>query len=419
MIERRTYALTAAGLKVIVAGAGLGGLSAAIGLRRSGHRVVVLEQADALGTVGAGIQIAPNAARLLDRLGVIDHLRPTGVPAEAAIRRRWSDGSVIGEVTLGDQVLRQFGASYWCALRSDVHAALVETATEQAGDGPPVEIVLGARVTGVSTSGPDRATVTIEGGREQSGDVVIGADGIRSPVRDSLFGALPPTFSGRVTNRHLLDASRYEDDAELAELFSRPAQNIWIGPGGHVITHPISSCTGIYMGVTTAGIPDDQAFWSAAVDKDTLLERFAAWDPRVVRLIAAAPPATGYGLHDSTPMDTWSTGRVALLGDACHPMLPFQAQGAAQAVEDGAVLAGVLDGVAPDDVSAALARYVSLRMPRASRVQAASRANGALWHLDDGPAQVARDAELASGAADFTSYQWLWSSNPDGTPLEG
>ena len=175
-------------------------------------------------------------------------------------------------------------------------------------------------------------------------------------------------------------------DPELASIVERPAQNIWIGPGGHVITHPVSAGAGIYMGVTTADMTEDDAFWSAAVEKSTLLERFAAWDPRVLRLIEAAPPATGYGLHDSTPLEHWSVGRVCLLGDACHPMLPFQAQGAAQAVEDGAVLADVLRGVGSSGVPAALARYVDARRPRASRVQAASRANGALWHLDDGPA---------------------------------
>jgi salicylate hydroxylase len=403
-------------LRCIVAGAGLGGLAAAIGLRRAGHEVLVLEQADALGTVGAGIQIAPNAARLLDRWGVIDELRPTGVPAEAAIRRRWRDGSVIGEVTLGDEVLRRFGASYWCALRSDVHAALVAVATEDDGEGPPVEIRLGARVQGVGSRGPDQATVLLDGDREEGADVVIGADGIRSAVRDSVFGSLPPTFSGRVTNRHLLDRSAVADDPALAAIFARPAQNIWIGPGGHVITHPTRAGEGIYMGVTTAGLSDEDAFWSAAADKDTLLERFAEWDPRVLHLIAAAPEATGYGLHDTTPLERWSDERVCLLGDACHPMLPFQAQGAAQAVEDGAVLAHVLTGVARDDVAAALERYVELRRPRASRVQAASRSNGKLWHLDDGPEQRERDVELASGAADFTSYEWLWSPGPDGLP---
>src|ERR1700712_426703 len=144
-------------LRCIIAGAGLGGLSAAIALRQAGIEVVVLEQAEALGTVGAGIQLAPNAARLLDGWGVIGRLRGKGVPAEAAIRRRWRDGSVLGEGTLGDEGVRRFGASYWCSLRSDVHAALVATATDPSGPGSPVEIRLGAHVTGVRSTGPDRA----------------------------------------------------------------------------------------------------------------------------------------------------------------------------------------------------------------------------------------------------------------------
>jgi salicylate hydroxylase len=407
-------------LRIIIAGAGLGGLAAAIGLRRAGHDVLVLEQAPALGTVGAGIQMAPNASRILDRLGVIEHLRATGVPAEAAIRRRWRDGSVIGEVPLGAEVLRQVGASYWCSLRFDLHDALVATATEEAGEGTPVEIVLDARVEGIAANGPELATIAFSGGRQESGDVVIGADGIRSVVRESVFGAGPaPTFSGRVTNRHLLDRAWFDDDPPLAEIFARPAQNIWIGPGGHVITHPTRGGAGIYMGVTTAGMSEDEAFWSEPADKATLLERFSTWDPRLGRLIARAPEATGYGLRDSTPMPAWSVGRVALLGDAAHAMLPFQAQGAAQAVEDGAVLADVLTGIGSAEVPVALERYFALREPRASRVQAASRANGKLWHIDDGPEQQERDRDLASGAADFTSYQWLWSCGPDGVPIPG
>ena len=176
-------------LRCIIVGAGLGGLWAAIALRSTGHDVLVLEQADVLGTVGAGIQLAPNAARLLDRWGVIEQAATDGVPAEAAIRRRWRDGAELGRIELGEWVLHQFGASYWCALRSDVHAALVSTATDPGAGREPCRADARRTCGQGQLDRPARATVVLASGREEHADVVIGADGIRSAVRDSLFGA--------------------------------------------------------------------------------------------------------------------------------------------------------------------------------------------------------------------------------------
>lgn len=397
-------------LRCVIVGAGLGGLAAAIALRRIGHEVVVLEQADALGTVGAGIQMAPNASRLLDAWGVVARFESSGVPAQAAIRRGWSDGEILGEVMMGDELLKQVGASYWCLHRADLHAALVDAATAPEDRGPPAEIRLAAPATAVASTGPDQAIV-LAGGEEVAGDLVIGADGIRSVVRADLFGPKSPWFSGRVTNRHVLDAALLREDEGLAELLARPAQNIWLGPNGHVITHPIKGGEGLYMGVTRAGLEPDEAFWSSAVDPEELKAQIEGWDPRIGRLIDAAPTITAYGLHDSEPMESWSIERTGLLGDACHAMLPFQAQGAAQAIEDGAALANALAEF-PDDVQAALRRYEDGRKPRATRVQDASRANAALWHLPEGEEQKKRDADLRSGSGDFKSYQWLWSGGP-------
>jgi salicylate hydroxylase len=225
-------------LRCIIAGAGLGGLSAAIALRQAGHEVTVLERAAELGTVGAGIQIAPNAARLLGAWGVVDAFRPDAVRAEAAIRRRWQDGAILGEVLMGEAVERRFGAAYWCLHRADLHRALVDVATGERGSGPPVEIHLGCPVSGVTATGPNEARVVTAAGEEFSGHVVIGADGINSAVRDALFGPQPHSFSGRVTNRHVLDMADIAHDEELIQLLERPAQNIWLGPGGSALTHP-------------------------------------------------------------------------------------------------------------------------------------------------------------------------------------
>lgn len=402
-------------LRCVIVGAGLGGLAAAIALRRAGHEVVVVEQADALGTVGAGIQMAPNASRLLDRWGVVARFENVGVPAEAAIRRRWNDGEVLGEAPMGQTLIERVGASYWCLHRADLHEALVGAATDPDDQGPPVEIRLDAAATAVVSTGPDEAIV-VAGEREVRGDLVVGADGIRSVVRTSLFGPASPWFSGRVTNRHVLDARRIREDAELAAMIERPAQNIWLGPNGHVITHPIKDGEGLYMGVTRAGLEPDDAFWSAPVDPVELKAQIEGWDHRIHRLIDLAPTITAYGLHDAEPMEAWSVDRVGLLGDACHAMLPFQAQGAAQAIEDGAGLAVALRQHG-DDVSAALRRYEEIRKPRVTRVQEASRANASLWHLPEGPEQVRRDEDLRSGSSDFKSYEWLWMATDelDGT----
>ena len=149
-----------------------------------------------------------------------------------------------------------------------------------------------------------------------------------------------------------------------------------------------------YMGVTTTGLEDEDPFWSTPVDRETLKAKLAGWDPRITRLIDAAPPATAYGLHDSTPLPRWNADRVCLLGDACHAMLPFQAQGAAQAIEDASVLGALLSRVEACDVPRALSSYAALRQPRTAQVQDASRANRAQWHLPDGRDQEQRDAAL-------------------------
>lgn len=403
-------------LRCVIAGAGLGGMSAAIALRRAGHEVIVLEQADELGTVGAGIQMAPNASRLLDAWGVLDVLRPVAVRAEAAIRRRFSDGAILGESQMGQELERRFGAGYWCMHRADLHAALVDVATRDDGVGMPVEVRLACAATGVSATGPDQARLSTSAGDELTADVLVGADGIRSVIRDSVFGAQPQSFSGRVTNRHVLQIAAIEDDEELMELLARPAQNIWLGPQGSALTHPLRAGTGFYLAITKAGVTEDEAVWSMPVSKDEELARLTEWDPRLTRLVQAAPSVTAYGLHDSEPMERWSEGRVVLIGDACHAMLPFQAQGAGQAVEDGAVLAAQLSNVSASEVQQAIAGFVSIRKPRTEKVQKASRANAALWHLPDGPEQQRRDAQLASGSGDFKSYEWLWRAGPDGAP---
>ncbi len=408
--------MTGSRLKIVIAGAGLGGMAAAIALRRAGHAVEIVEKAPALGVVGAGIQQGPNASRLLQAWGVVDHFKGRGVKAQAAVRRRWDTGEVLGEMPMGDELEKQIGASYWCLHRADLHDALVAVASGEEGPGQPVEIRLGHGVADVVSTGPDKATIRLDNGDEVSGDVIVGAEGIRSVIRKSLFGEVKTNFSGRIVNRHIIDITKIKDDPELGEILGRPVQTIWLGPSGSALIHPIWAGNGIYLGATRAGIPDSEAIWTENTDKEKLRREFTGWDPRLLRLMAMADNVTGYGLHDLVPMEKWSKDRVVLLGDACHAMLPFQAQGAGQAVEDGAVLAETLTHVANSDVPAALEAYAERRKPRTLKVQQASRYNADLWHMPDGEGQRARDKGLRTGSSDFESYAWLWKAGPDGAP---
>lgn len=407
----------ASSLNVVIAGAGLGGMAAAIALRRAGHKVTMIEKAPALGVVGAGIQMGPNASRLLQAWGVVDRFSGKGVKAEAALRRRWNTGEILGEQPMGERLEKAIGAAYWCLHRADLHDALVATATDPAGFGTPVRIRLGLEVAGVDALGPEQASLKLSDGEIVSGDVVIGADGIRSNIRASIWGQVPTRWSGRIVYRHIIDVTEARKDPELAQLLQRPVQQIWLGPSGSALMHPIWAGRGVYVGTTRAGIPEAEAIWTNTIDKASLAAQFPGWDPRLLRLMSFADQVTGYGLHELTPMPEWSRGRVVLLGDACHAMLPFQAQGAGQAIEDGAVLARYLTGVDSAGIAAALNGYAAERQPRTLKVQQASRANADLWHISDGEAQRQRDEGLKQGSSDFESYKWLWAAGPGLAPV--
>jgi salicylate hydroxylase len=397
-------------------GAGLGGLSAAIALRRAGHRVIVIEKAPALNAVGAGIQMAPNASRLLQAWGVAERFVGKGVKAEAALRRRWNTGEILGEQPMGPRLEQEIGAPYWCLHRADLHEALVATAIDPAGSGIPVQIRLGLEVEGVASSDGEQASVVLANGDAVAGDVIVGADGIRSNIRRSIWGDVPIRWSGRIVYRHIIEITEALRDRELSRLLSRPVQQIWLGPNGSALMHPIWDGRGVYLGTTRAGIPQSHAIWTNVMDRAELARQFEGWDPRLLKLMSLADTVTGYGLHDLTPMPEWTHGRVALLGDACHAMLPFQAQGAGQAIEDGAVLAHHLSHILANDVPTALASYARERQPRTLKVQQASHMNADLWHLADGEKQQLRDEGLRKGLSDFESYKWLWSTGFDMAP---
>ncbi|WP_421997542.1 FAD-dependent monooxygenase [Reyranella sp.] len=381
--------------RIAVAGGGIGGLAAALHLLQAGFDVQVYEQAPRIGEVGAGIQISPNAARLLIRLGLKSALDRAGVRPQAVHQKRWDDGRTLQRAPLGAAVEETFGAPYYHVHRGDLVELLAAAL-------PPERLHLSHRLVDVAETG-GRVTAQFENGASAEADLLVGADGIHSRVRHILFGAEKPRFTGCVAWRGLVPAER------VRHLGIEVASHNWMGPDGHVVHYWVGA--GRFMNVvcvTEHGAWTDES-WTQKGRVDEALARYEGWHPMVRGLIEAFPETFVWALHDRLPLPRWSEGRITLLGDACHPMLPFMAQGAAQSIEDGATLAAVLTAM-QGDVPAALARYEALRKPRATRLQEASSANRIRFHLPDGPAQEQRDAALAaSGDRSMANIGWLYA----------
>jgi salicylate hydroxylase len=368
------------GLRVAIAGSGLGGLAAALFLLRAGVRDVhVFEQQAALEEIGAGIQIAPNALRLLQRLGVGEALMEVAVPFEVAWEfRRWEDGRVLFSQTFGAQGEARFGAPYIAVHRA--HLLSVLAAAVPAG-----AVRLGNRVAAV-----DGSAVVLEDGSTESFDVLIGADGIHSVVREAIVGPGSPQFTGLAAYRALVPAE------EAPEFARRPVCSIWLGPRRHFVHYPVSA--GRQINLVTANPAGDwrEESWTAPGEVSDFLAEFDGWDESVLQLIGAATQTKRYAFYEREPISHWVSGRAAILGDAAHPMLPFFAQGAGQAIEDAAVLARCLgDVTVASEVPAALRRYEAIRVERATRVQRMSGERREHHHMPDGPEQQARDEALA------------------------
>jgi len=377
-------------VRVAVVGGGIGGLVAGLALHRAGLDVRVFEQAPVVGTVGAGIQLAPNATRVLDALGVLPAVRRIAVEPTAFEFRRWDDGRLLSSTPLGPPVEAAYGAPYLHVHRGDLVAALAALV--------PVEV--GARCVDVLPGDRD-VEVRFAGGRRERVDLVVGADGIHSVVRQAILGAADARFTGHVAFRGLIPAAR------VAGLPVGHTSTVRMGPGRHCVHYFVSA--GRLLNVVCVIEEDSwtQESWTDHGDPAELRAAFADWDPVVRALIDALDAPLKWALFDRLPFPRWSKGPVTLLGDACHPMLPYGAQGAAQAIEDAAVLSACLRAE-PTDVPAALARYEALRHDRTARVQEISRGNATRFHLPDGPDQRARDAAIASTYGLSPDIDWLY-----------
>jgi salicylate hydroxylase len=382
---------------VAVVGGGIGGLTAAVALLRAGLDVRVYEQGRTLSAAGAGIQLAPNCTRILGRLGLLPAVERVAVRPTEFEFRRWDDGRVLSRTPLGDAVEATYGAPYLHAHRADLVALLARAV-------PAERVAVGRRCVGVAPEG-ERAAVLFADGSRAVADVVVGADGIHSAVRQALFGAEHPRSTGHVAYRGLLPAER------VAHLRLGRRCTVRLGPGAHFVHYYVGAGRLLNV-VCVAEAGWRRESWTDRADPAELRAAFRGWHPVVREIVDALDAPSKWALFDRDPLPRWGAGAVALLGDACHPMLPYGAQGYAQAVEDAAVLAACL--AAPGrDVPTALDRYAARRRDRASRVAAISRGNGVRFHLPDGPLQQARDAAMASSFGLSPDIDWLYGTDVD------
>ncbi|MFS8665991.1 MAG: FAD-dependent monooxygenase [Limnochordales bacterium] len=379
-------------MRVAVVGAGIGGVAAALFLRRQGIEVDVYEQAPALTEVGAGIQLGPNGAKLLHRVGLEARLREVAVQPQTAWNfRRWQDGRVLFSQELGARAMEQFGAPYYVIHRADLLDAL-------ASQVPREMIHLGQRCVDVRQD-DDGVELTFASGLKVRADVVIGADGIHSVIRDKIVQPTPPTFSKLCAYRGLVPIEKTPVAGQP------PSVTIWLGPHRHFVHYPVSG--GRLLNIV-AVVPSEEwavESWSADGRVEDLQAEFEGWHPQLAGIIGALESVKRWALYDREPLAKWTFGRITLLGDAAHPMLPFFAQGAVQAIEDAAVLAACLKHADAHSAPEALERYEAVRRPRAVRVQQLSRMRGKEYHLPDGPEQERRDRELAESDR-LRTYAW-------------
>ena len=348
-------------LSVAVIGAGMGGLATAAALRRVGVDVTVYEQATQFARVGAGIQIGCNAMRVLRELGLEQRLRGGSFYPRSWNNRDWQTGEVKFDMIFGESAEQKFGAPYLLAHRGDLHSALASAVPEDC-------VRLGHKLTGLDQTN-DGVRLGFANGTTAVADAVVAADGVHSTVRDMLFSTAPVKFTGRIAYRTtypaaLLGGERIDDCTK------------WWGEDRHIVIYYVKPDRSEVYLVTSQPEPDFRIeSWSAKGDVRELRKSFDGFHPQVTQVLAACPDVHKWAIMDRDALPRWTEGNVTLLGDACHPMTPYMAQGAAMAIEDAAVLSRCLDGVTRDGVADAFRRFEATRKERTTRVQEISRAN--------------------------------------------
>jgi len=394
---------------IIVAGAGIGGLTASLTLAARGFRVVILEKAERLEEAGAGLQLSPNASRILVELGLKPRLGALAVTPDAINIMSARAGGEIARLPLGEAASFRAGAPYWVVHRADLQAALLA----EVNDNPDIDLRLGCQFEDVTGHAKGLTVVQRSGNARQQELAValIGADGIWSAVRNHLFPEVQPQFSGLIAWRGTLDATA------LPREYTSARVQLWMGPNAHLVAYPISGARQINVVAVVPGTWNRPG-WSAAGDANEIKNAVSSQWPATARmLVGAVDEWRRWALFTVPDHGEWSDGAIALLGDAAHAMLPFAAQGAGMAIEDAAVLAqvlseGVLSESAGENIAAipgALKRYGRLRRARVLQVQRAARRQGRIYHLT-GPLAFARDLAIkAMGPQRMLARQdWIY-----------
>lgn len=382
-------------LPVLIAGGGIGGLSTAIALAQAGFEATVLERSAFAEESGAGIQLGPNATRILCKLGVLGVLEAQACRPEAIWLFDGVSGRRLATVPLGDTAEKRYGAPYLTLHRADLHASL-RAAAEALG---PVSLNSGFDVSGIEVH--DTVAVANIDGTILEGSSLIGADGLWSTVRQCIAPEATLSFTGDTAYRALLPRE------EVPELFANPVVGLWLGPGAHLVHYPVRAGGALNVVAVIEGGREAQG-WNQTADTARLLSGFTRWCKESKSLLESAEGWRAWSLFSLPPLAHWSRGAVTLLGDAAHPVLPYLAQGAGLAIEDAATLANCL-AATRDDPAAEFRTYEMLRRGRALRLQNTARRFGRIYHLR-GPARFARNAalKLRSETAALRQFDWLY-----------
>ncbi|MFK3799433.1 MULTISPECIES: FAD-dependent monooxygenase [unclassified Pseudomonas] len=383
-------------LRVGIIGAGIGGVTLARALEQRGIEARIFERAAMFGEVGAGVQMTPNAVKVLSELGLDERLKSIGFLPQGMVGRNWKTARELFRTPLKESCPELYGAPFYHVHRADLHAAL-------ASDIKPAQATFGAHCTGLKQHA-HTAVAQFADGSEYEADLIVGADGVRSVIREQLWGKEAANYTGHMCWRALVNVDKHPLP------FVSPDSNFWMGPKGHVVTYYVKGGSMVNIVAVNESPAWVEESWNAKSTQQELLDGFKGWHPNLIELFKRTDPDAVYkwGLFDRDPMKTWSKGNATLLGDAAHPMLPFLSQGAAMAIEDGYVLAQSLAYHGLPQLQSALRAYELERLPRTSRVQLEARERGRTYHLPSAWSQLKRDM----------AYRWRQLLNPNAVGIQ-
>lgn len=390
---------TSPAIQLAIAGGGIGGLAAAFACRRAGCRVQVLEQARAFSEVGAGIQLGPNVTRVLHDWGLAARLEDLAAAPQCLIVRDAAGGRELGRMQLGSAFIARYGAPYLTIHRADLQHLLLEAA-RAAG----AQLRLQARVADVEAS-KAKVTLRLQGYDHVESDALIAADGVWSAIRDAVFGDGAAKPSGHIAYRALATQDSVPATVRTGDV------NLWLGERTHVVAYPVRRGELLnVVAIVEANQREPSQDWDQGGQAAELLRAMGPVEGKLRGLIEAMPAWRVWSLHGRPPVagpQLMARGRVALLGDAAHPMLPYLAQGAGMAIEDAHVLARTMQGTSPGDLAAALSRYAQERWRRCAQVQAGALRNAKVFHLG-GAMRLGRDTALRWMGERLLDQPWLY-----------